>query len=80
MKNEVQELRAELHQLKIGFTVTAVLGLVFVCLAAQSNTNPEVRTTSVVIVDANAKEIARWDAGASRRIAPLRVSAVRLRR
>jgi hypothetical protein len=63
MKNEVQELRAELRQLKIGFTVTAVLVLVFVCLAAQSNTNPEVRTTSLVIVDANGKEIAHWDAG-----------------
>jgi hypothetical protein len=63
MNNEVQELRSEFRRMKIRVIVAALLLLVCICLAAQSNANPEVRTTSVIIVDANGREIARWDAG-----------------
>lgn len=62
MTGEVNKLKSEIFRLKMYVVVIATVLVVFVCMAAQPSTNPEVKTTSLIIVDSNGAEIARWGA------------------
>jgi hypothetical protein len=59
--NEIDELKNQVHRLRIGVWLLTIVLLVFICVAAAGPSTDPLRTTSLVIVDATGKELAHWD-------------------